>query len=236
MNLENKPVSQVSRATNPLYEDEEGDVYSGKQFPKNIQLGKFSRPLQEEDLETMSKTNIYKDGKVLEKDKMKILGFTSKENLPNALLNEPTLFYGPSKCQIFSSLLNSCQTKEKIIVCSYSNRTGPALGFLAPLRNKNCFQLIPIPLQNEISDIGEPELLNPPTERNKETASAYLNSIPTFDKVNDLPDPLQSCWAKAYKKVVESQGKTANWYIPNCPFTEPAKSNLESFGFMASHG
>lgn len=236
MNQENKPVTQASRGTNPLYEDDEGDVYSAKQFPKNIQLGKFSVPLQDEHLTTMSKCNIYKDGKVLAKDQMRILGFTCQKNLPSALLNEPSLFYGPSKCQIFSSLFNSCQTKGKIIVCSYINRSGPALGFLTPVRNKNCFQLIPIPLQNEISDIGEPEMLNPPTEMNKKTAKAYLNSLPTFNEINDLPDPLQSCWSKAYKKVVESQGKSANWYIPNCPFTEPTKSNAHSFGFMASHG
>ena len=234
---ENKPVVQASNSRNPLYEDEEGDVYSAKQFPKNVQLGKFSVPLQEEHITTMKKFNIHKDGKGLGKDQIKILGFTSKTNLPIALLNDPTLFYGASKCQIFSSLFNSCQTKEKIIVCSYMVRSGaPSLGFLTPVRNKNCFQLIPIPLQNEIGDIGEPEMTNPPTERNKETAKAYLNTLPTFNKINDLPDPLQSCWSKAYKKVFESQGKIANWYIPECPFTEPKKSNLEAFGLMASHG
>lgn len=234
---ENKPVVQASNSRNPLFEDEEGDVYSAKQFPKNIQLGQFSMPLHEEHITNMKKCKIHKDGKGLEKDQIKILGFTSNTNLPIALLNEPTLFYGVSKCQIFSSLFTSCQIKEKIIVCSYMVRSGaPTLGFLTPVRNKNCFQLIPIPLQNEIGDIGEPEMTNPPTERNKETAQAYLNTLPLFNKVNDLPDPLQSCWSKAYKKVFESQGKTANWYIPDCPFTEPKKSNLEAFGLMASHG
>ena len=234
---ENKPVIQASNSRNPLYEDEEGDIYSAKQFPKNIQLGKFTVPLQDEHITTMKKYNIHKDGKGLEKDQIKILGFTSKTNLPVALLNDPTLFYGASKCQIFSSLFNSCQIKEKIIVCSYMVRSGaPSLGFLTPVRNKNCFQLIPIPLQNEIGDNGEPVLSNPPTERNKETAKAYLNTLPTFNKVNDLPDPLQSCWSKAFKKVCESQGKTANWYIPDCPFTEPKESNIQAFGLMASHG
>ena len=228
---------QASKGISTLYKDDQDDIYTQKQFPQVAKIGDFCIPIEDENKSVLKDFKINSGSKpAVEKDQIKILGFTSKENLPNVLLNEPTLFYGSSKCQIFSSLFNSCVNKEKIIVCAYSNRGQPNLGFLSPVGNKNCFQLIPIPLQNEVQDVGAPEMINPPTDLNKGTAKAYIESIKKFNNINELPDPLQSCWAKSYTKLVESQGKTPKWEVTECPFITPQKSSCESFGLIASHG